>query len=98
MPQVKKRIQKSFGNASATYDCVARLQAKVGGELLQQVNSSYPSDVALDLGCGTGFLTQALLTVNSCAAQHIIALDIAPPMLVFGASQNKPAKGQFSLC
>ncbi len=91
MPQVKKRIQKSFGNASATYDCVARLQAKVGGELLRQVNSGYPSGVALDLGCGTGFLSQALLTENSCAAEHIIALDIAPTMLALARSKiNRP--------
>ncbi len=97
MPQVKKRIQKSFSDASATYDCVARLQAKVGGELLRQVNFSYTTGVALDLGCGTGFLSQALLTENCCTAEHIIALDIAPPMLALARAKINQPKVSF-LC
>ncbi len=73
----KAKIKQSFAAASVTYDKVAELQRTVGTELLATINSQIQTGTLLDLGCGTGFLTAALLA----QAQPIIALDIALPML-----------------
>lgn len=81
MSQVKRRIRQSFASASVTYDCVAKLQATAGLTLLQSVSKVNKSDVVLDLGCGTGFLSQSLKANGVSVPGHIIALDIAMPML-----------------
>ena len=77
MPLDKTRIKQSFGNASQTYDRVADLQRNVGRDLLQNFLPENLTGNVVDLGCGTGFLTQALLP--HCA--DLIAVDLALPML-----------------
>ncbi len=73
----KTKIKQSFGNASQTYDTVAMLQRNVGRDLLQLVLPKNFVGNVVDVGCGTGFLTQALLP--NC--RHLTALDLALPML-----------------
>jgi malonyl-CoA O-methyltransferase len=73
----KIKIKQSFGNASQTYDSVAELQRNVGRNLLESFLPKNLTGKVVDLGCGTGFLTQALLP--HCA--DLIALDLALPML-----------------
>ncbi|MDO9242060.1 MAG: malonyl-ACP O-methyltransferase BioC [Methylicorpusculum sp.] len=75
----KQKIKTSFGNASLSYDSAARLQQQVGLHLLNQYAEKGLSGNILDVGCGTGFLTERLLQFASLEA--IIALDIAEPML-----------------
>ncbi|PKM36413.1 MAG: malonyl-[acyl-carrier protein] O-methyltransferase BioC [Gammaproteobacteria bacterium HGW-Gammaproteobacteria-10] len=75
----KTKLRESFGSASHSYDRVAGLQRQVGWSLLQQAAQEKLSGVVVDLGCGTGFLTQALLNAENIAL--IVALDIALPML-----------------
>lgn len=79
----KAGIKQSFSAASVTYDSVAQLQRAVGKELLHTVDTAKLTGAILDVGCGTGFLTSALLeTVPLCAnPRFIIALDIAWSML-----------------
>lgn len=72
----KAKIKQSFAAASATYDGDAALQRSVGKALLDIIDTTNLTGTLLDLGCGTGFLTSALLAQGS-----IIALDIALPML-----------------
>jgi malonyl-CoA O-methyltransferase len=73
----KIKVKQSFGNASQTYDSVAELQRNVGRDLLQMFLPQNLTGNIVDLGCGTGFLTQALLP----HCENLIALDLALPML-----------------
>ncbi|MCD2451759.1 malonyl-ACP O-methyltransferase BioC [Methylicorpusculum oleiharenae] len=75
----KQKIKTSFGNASLSYDSAARLQQQVGLHLVNQYAGNGLSGLILDVGCGTGFLTERLLQFS--ALETIIALDIAQPML-----------------
>jgi malonyl-CoA O-methyltransferase len=77
MPLDKTKIKQSFGNASQTYDSVAELQRNIGRDLLKAFLLQKLTGNVLDLGCGTGFLTQQL----SPYCEHLIALDLAFPML-----------------
>ncbi len=73
----KTKIKQSFSNASRTYDNVAELQRNVGRDLLKLFSPSELTGNIIDLGCGTGFLTQKLLA----HCENLIALDLALPML-----------------
>ena len=73
----KTKIKQSFSNASKTYDSVAELQRNVGRDLLQAFLPKNLTGNIVDLGCGTGFLTQELLP----HCENLIALDLALPML-----------------
>lgn len=75
----KLKIKHAFSNASNTYDSVAQLQRDVGRDLLRQFLPQNLTGNVVDLGCGTGFLTQALLPY--CENANLIALDLALPML-----------------
>ncbi len=75
----KTKLRQSFGSASLSYDRVAVLQRQVGLSMLQQAVPAKLSGIVVDMGCGTGFLTKALL--NAEDIERIVALDIALPML-----------------
>ncbi len=77
----KNKIKQSFATAAIAYDSVALLQRNVGGSLLQRIGTVGQVDTVVDLGCGTGFLTYGLLEQASQKPRHVIALDIAVPML-----------------
>ncbi|MBK8816287.1 MAG: malonyl-ACP O-methyltransferase BioC [Methylococcaceae bacterium] len=81
MTQLKKRIKQSFGGASQSYDSVAQLQRNVGKSLLNKLDDSEQFGIAVDLGCGTGFLINEFLAQKKGMATQFIALDIAMPML-----------------
>ena len=76
----KRQLRASFGRAAEAYDRVAVLQREVGGRLLDrlQLIRLVPAQV-LDLGCGTGYIAQALL--KQYRGTRIVALDIAEGML-----------------
>lgn len=69
-------IAKSFGVAAQSYDQHARLQ-KYAGNKLYQILPMDPSDLVLDLGCGTGYFSQRLKDDYD----FVMALDIARSML-----------------
>lgn len=74
----KQHIRRSFGNASEHYDVMASLQRKVGETLFETfkcINKGY----IVDIGCGTGFLTEKIMPVTDAS---VIGLDIALPMLL----------------
>ncbi len=80
----KSHIKKSFSSAAETYDGQAYLQRKVGFDLIEKYNLTdidiyQKVDSVLDIGCGTGFLTEYLLTPG--LSNHVYALDIALSML-----------------
>ena len=75
----KAKIQRSFANASLTYDGVANLQRTVGEALFLFLDANKITGAVLDLGCGTGFLSGELIKQTSY--KTLLALDIALPML-----------------
>ncbi len=78
----KTKVKQSFSSASVTYDAFAELQRNVGKQLLSAFSINPSDDLWLDLGCGTGFITNELLSlVPESKRQTVVALDIAWPML-----------------
>lgn len=76
----KAKVRKSFERAANTYDAAAVLQREVANRLLERLDyiRLQPNRV-LDLGCGTGNITSAMLKQYPKA--HIVALDLAFNML-----------------
>ena len=72
-------IARSFGAAAQGYDSHAALQRQVATHLLGLLPVSGSPQRTLDLGCGTGFCTQALQ--QRWPQTELLALDIALPML-----------------
>ncbi len=94
-PQINKlRIAKSFAGAAHTYDASAALQKEVARDLLNFgmpviEHSLGDHSRVLDLGCGTGYITQQLVdTQGGCSHQSIVALDIAEPMVKLTRSRH----------
>lgn len=82
------RIARSFGQAAARYDEHAALQREVADRLLQcieqRIEPGTPTTV-LDLGCGTGYCADKLRA--RFPAAHLLALDLALPMLHASAAR-----------
>ncbi|WP_096084952.1 malonyl-ACP O-methyltransferase BioC [Agaribacterium haliotis] len=73
----KKRVEQSFARASAGYEQHAHLQAEVAQKLLRWAPTLRGR--ALDIGCGTGFVSAELSRreqIETCTG-----LDLALPML-----------------
>lgn len=84
----KRRIAQAFSRAANSYDSAAQLQRDTG----EQLYKLFPDDTGhrvLDIGCGTGFITQKLAQGSS----KIAAIDIAHGMLQ-AARQQLPANVQ----
>jgi malonyl-CoA O-methyltransferase len=75
----KNKVKQSFSSAARTYDDLATLQRRVGHELLTKTIENNAEKIILDVGCGTGFITQEI--VLRSPQQKIVALDIALFML-----------------
>lgn len=80
----KRAVAQSFSRAASQYDQVAQLQMQVGSQLLAMIDRQAAHPVALDIGCGTGNLTQHLQPL--CTS--LIALDFAPGMLQFARAHH----------
>ncbi len=87
MTHNKSKIRQSFSAAAASYDAMARLQKQVAVDLLHQSEMPTSHQTVLDLGCGTGFLTEKL--ADHVAVENLFALDIALSML--HQSRQRPA-------
>ncbi|MDD1620828.1 MAG: malonyl-ACP O-methyltransferase BioC [Methylococcaceae bacterium] len=82
----KVKIKRSFAAAAGSYDELAVLQRQVGLALLEKYPLDASPGVILDVGCGTGFLSRQLPVDSS--SQHLVALDIAFPMLLASRQKN----------
>ena len=83
----KKQAQRSFARAARDYDAAAVLQREVGNRLLERLDYiNFTPAVILDVGAGTGYCT-ALLQKKYPKA-HMLALDIAQPMLVYARHKS----------
>ncbi|MEW5008126.1 malonyl-[acyl-carrier protein] O-methyltransferase BioC [Cycloclasticus sp. 46_83_sub15_T18] len=76
----KSLVRQSFGSASSSYNQFTALQRTIGDQLLQQ-QENLPSNQGkvLDIGAGTGYLTEKIIGSNKL--DELYALDIAPEML-----------------
>ncbi|AMA64857.1 Malonyl-[acyl-carrier protein] O-methyltransferase [Candidatus Arsenophonus lipoptenae] len=82
----KQAIAHAFGRAAKNYDNIALFQQQ-SGQYLFNCLSSIPSNIILDVGCGTGYFSdQWRLT-----GKQVIALDLSAAMLAI-AQQKKVAK------
>lgn len=92
-PIKKQSIAQSFSRAAKKYDAVAYVQTRIGNQLLAglPLKGDSAALTALDVGCGTGLLTQKLTQ----HAHHVIAVDIAAGMLRFakGRDTDQEIKG-----
>lgn len=73
-------LRRSFERAATRYDEAAFLQREVGGRLLERLDlmKLKPATI-LDVGCGTGGITVALLKKYRKA--RVIGLDLAPALV-----------------
>jgi malonyl-CoA O-methyltransferase len=83
-----RSISDSFSRAAQTYDQYAEVQsyaAHVCGQKMHDLLPKLPAGPVLEIGCGTGFLTQQL--VEHCNGRQIIAADVSPDMLTICKSR-----------
>lgn len=73
----KKPIAEAFGRAAKTYDRHAAFQRDVGERLLGKMPKDLSGKVVLDLGCGTGYFSQALTERGA----EVISFDLSAQML-----------------
>ena len=77
----KVQVQKNFSQNAITYDQYAVVQKEMAKELLLKIRSTGRKfRKILEIGCGTGFLTELLAQEYPLA--QITATDIAPEMIV----------------
>lgn len=79
----KKVMTLHFSKQAKEYDTYAKIQKDMALELLTMINFDKIKDnlTILDIGCGTGYLTEQLLLLFPNA--RITAVDIAPGMIEF---------------
>lgn len=78
----KALLQKRFNAAAVSYDQYANVQQKMADRLLEYIKKHYSAADhihILELGCGTGYVTERLVTAFPNA--QITAIDFAESML-----------------
>ncbi len=82
----KAQVQKNFGQNAVTYDQYAVVQKEMAKELFDKIKKTgcYFQNI-LEIGCGTGFLTELLAREYPNA--RIIATDIAPEMILIASNK-----------
>lgn len=78
MTIIKKQVIDRFNQSAATYDSAADLQRSVAGDLASKLEG-IRADSILEIGCGTGLLSQELVTLFPTA--DFLLTDIASQMI-----------------
>jgi malonyl-CoA O-methyltransferase len=78
----KTRIAQQFSRAANTYNSAADVQLDIAFDAMAYVPSHYKN--GLDIGCGTGRISQQLAT----RCDHLIAMDLAFGMLTYAQQHN----------
>ncbi|MCY7294001.1 methyltransferase domain-containing protein [Alteromonas sp. a30] len=81
---LKQQIAKQFSVNALQYDTKAKVQAEIGADAVG-LWGKHHCDTLLDLGCGTGSLTQQLKPFSKMS----IGLDLSLGMLTFAQSRTK---------
>jgi malonyl-CoA O-methyltransferase len=84
-----KQIKRTFNRADLSYDQNCQLQQQVGNTLIHYVQSQVTSTKnMLDLGCGTGIVTEVLAA--SLTSSNFQAIDIADRFVRIAQSRLAP--------
>jgi malonyl-CoA O-methyltransferase len=85
----KNAIRDSFNKAMSTYDEYCDLQWRVGNRLLGKIEFNLnPLPTLLDLGCGTGLITERV--AQKIPHQTFDAIDIADQLLLKARQRLSP--------
>lgn len=84
-----RTVGKRFNAAATTYDKHSAIQWSVARRLLWEIEKGPPPRRILEIGCGTGLLTEQLCERFPRAKVH--ALDIAPAMIAMAAQRWRGA-------
>ncbi|WP_410983728.1 malonyl-ACP O-methyltransferase BioC [Bacillus cereus] len=85
----KTLLRKRFNGAAVSYDQYASVQKKMAQQLLSIMKKHYHKTSSiriLELGCGTGYLTEQLAV--SFPNAEIIAIDFAESMIAVAKTRN----------
>lgn len=84
----KPSVRRAFGRAAGSYDAAAVLQREIAARMLERLDyvKLQPQRI-LDIGCGTGEASGALLKRYPKA--QVIALDFALPMLAHARRRGR---------
>lgn len=82
--QIKARIAKQFGRAAGKYNDAAQVQLDIAFDALQLLGDE-PLGITLDIGCGTGRISQMLVAKSS----HLLALDLAEGMCRYASDTQR---------
>lgn len=81
----KQLLQKRFTKQAQSYDEFASVQKKMANHLLVNLNDEQADIHILEIGCGTGYLTERLL--QQFPHCQIAAVDLAPGMIDMAKSR-----------
>ncbi len=99
MKSLKKNIIESFDRGSSTYDINAKIQKKICKQLISFFKNFDNSDLkivnALEIGCGSGFMTKELIKLKKIEKIHL--LDISSEMIKNISSQNLHKNTSFEI-
>jgi malonyl-CoA O-methyltransferase len=91
----KHRVASYFGRARQTYNAHATVQKHCAEELLQilvNLSKPLPDGILLEVGCGTGFVSQGL--IRYFPDQDLEITDISPEMLEICQKTLEPLSHQ----
>jgi len=77
----KEKLKKRFSNQAKVYDAHAHVQKEMAKRLLEKIAVGRRIHSILEIGCGTGYLTQVLL--ERFPQARITSLDIAEGMISY---------------
>src|SRR3990167_10355726 len=78
MPIIKKQIINRFNKSVSTYDSAAQMQSEIATRLVSRLSTLSPQSI-LEIGCGTGLLSDHLLALFP--KTPLFLTDISPAMI-----------------
>jgi malonyl-CoA O-methyltransferase len=89
----KDEVKKAFARAAKRYDDFASLQRQVAEELLKKFSLQNDVGSVLDIGSGTGYVSNRIAKFQEC--QQLVAVDIALAMLECGRENIQGFNSKF---
>jgi malonyl-CoA O-methyltransferase len=77
---IDNRIRRAFSNAAISYDVLTGMHKEIARELVDQIKDRAPLSAILDVGIGTGYLTNRLSQYFQGA--KVVGIDISDGMLM----------------
>ena len=84
---IDQKIRKAFSNAAVYYDILTSLHKEIGRDLIKKILPLASVETILDVGMGTGWLTQRL--PHYFPGSIVTGVDFAPGMIEAAQRQNE---------